>query len=381
MSEAHFNTSSDSVVWRTAGGDNPRRGLYPRALNIERKPFRRLSARGAVHASVVFDRQGRAFVADRAGHVQAFSSEGKLIWGATLEGGVTATPVVHPADPLVFVGTHLGKVCALETASGAIRWQEDIPTKSDPRILSDLLHHPATDTVVFSSWGGRFRALDARTGNERFSWDAGISPDAAAASGRNGDLFCLRAVSDKGVEFVQVTNNGGETVLLTEPEGKRGARRTLVSAAPVIDEDRGVAYFVVNTDTTGVLHAWSIKSGRLLWSHRLEMTVQATPTLSSDDTIVVADLAGEIHGVSADGTELWRYSSGAEYLLAAGAMETGGTFFVGDPLGRLHVVNARGKGKTVFEAPRSIEARPSFSPSGDLYLPCTDRTVYVFRAR
>jgi len=322
-----------------------------------------------------------AFVADMAGAVQAFSSSGKLRWRVRLSGGVSATPVVHPTKPHLFVGTHAGWVYALDTATGATLWRTEVPTQSDPRILSDLLYLPQADVVVLSSWGGRFHALDASSGAERFSWDAGISPYAAAAADREANLYCLRAVSNQGVELVRVTSNGEETLLHRAPEAKRGARRTLVSAAPVLDEPRGVRYFVINRDQGSLLHAGSLKAGSLLWSHPLPNAVQGTPALRHDGVILLADLGGSLHAIGPDGTSRFRYVSGCEYLLAGGVCEAGGTCFVGDPLGALHAINGQGDGNTVFEAKRSIQARPSFGPDGSLHVPATDQTVYVFPAR
>jgi outer membrane protein assembly factor BamB len=355
--------------------------LFVRAVQIKPRPARRLPAEGAIQAAVVFDEQGTAFVADMVGAVQGFSSSGKLRWRVKLSGGVSATPAVHPAKPQMFVGTHAGWVYALDTATGATLWRKEVPTKSDPRILSDLLYLPQADAVVLSSWGGRFHALDAGSGAERFSWDAGISPYAAAAADQEGNLYCLRAVWNQGVELVRVTSKGEETLRHPAPEEKRGARRTLVSAAPVLDERSGVAYFVINRDQGSRLHAWSLKSSSLLWTHPLPNAVQGTPALRHDGVILLADLGGSLHAIGPDGTPRFRYASGCEYLLAGGVCEAGGTCFIGDPVGVLHAINGQGAGHTVFEAKRSIQARPSFATDGSLYLPATDRTVYVFPAR
>jgi hypothetical protein len=93
----------------------------------------------------------------------------------------------------------------------------------------------------------------------------------------------------------------------------------------------------------------------------------------------VADLRGYVHAVAHDGSRLYRYASGADFLLAGGVCDAGGTMFVGDPLGMVHAIPPNGSGRQVFEIPRSVQARPSFDPAGNLYIPATDRKVYVFR--
>jgi hypothetical protein len=94
--------------------------------------------------------------------------------------------------------------------------------------------------------------------------------------------------------------------------------------------------------------------------------------------VLVADLAGSVHGFSAEGTLRFRYSTGSDYLLAGGAGRTDGTFWIGDPLGVVHAVDRDGSSVRFFEAPRAIQARLSFDPLGRLHVPCTDRHVYVF---
>ena len=330
-----------------------------------------------MQAAVVFNATGHAFVADLAGGVQAFAPDGKRLWQVTLEGGISATPAVSADDASLFVGTHHGRVYGLESASGAVRWRREIPSKSDPRILSDLLSLPRAGLVVGSSWGGQFHALDGQTGQEKFRWDAGLSPRSAAASDREESIYCLRARSGQGVEFVRVDEGGQERVLLREPEDPRGARRALVAAGPVLDEDRAVAYLVLNRIQGAQLLAWSLKDGAERWRRPLPASVQATPAILPEGEVVVADLAGSVQSVSAEGVPGFRYVTGSEYVLAGGVGQADGTFWVADPAGVVHTVDGSGSGAAFFEAPRSIQARLSFDPKGRLHVPCGDHAVYV----
>ena len=372
---------SESLIWRIAGGDASRRGLFAANVELKTNPERQLSAGGSVQASVVFDDAGRAFVADMGGAVQAFSRDGELLWRVNLPGGISATPAVHSKKPRLFVGDHTGVVCALDTADGSQLWKADLPTRADPRILSDLLYMPEADAVVLNSWGGRFHALEAETGAERTSWSAGLFPYSAAALAEDGLLYCLRAVEKQGVEFVRVAPDGSEAVLHRVPEDKRGARRTMVAAAPIADNERSMVYFIINEGRRSQLHAYSRRSGTLAWSQPLPNAVQATPALRRDGVILAPDLGGFVQGVGPDGSLRFRYESGCEYLLAAAVSEAGGTSFFGDPLGVVHAIDERGGGKKMFEVPRAIQARPSFDAEGNLYVPSTDRSIYVFSNR
>ncbi len=370
-------SSNRADVWQTAGGDNSRRGCFGGAAAPRLRLKTRLRAQGALQASVVFDRHGTAFVADMAGWAQAFSSQGERRWQTQLDGPVSATPALHATEPALFAATQRGSVYALSADTGAVRWRREIPTRSDPRILSDLLFHAPSGRVILSSWGGRFIALDAAMGAERASWDAGISPAAGLGADRQGRLYALRAVGGKGIQLVCLAADGTETVLHTEPESSRGARRALVAAGPVADDAGDTLYAVLNGDTTGALCAWSIESKALRWRTSIPACVQATPAVRSDGTVLVADLSGHLQAVAPDGAVRWRRFLGCEYLLAGAVSDNVGTCFIGDPLGQLHAVGADGKARVIVEAERAIQSRPSFDPSGRLFLPSTDRSVYV----
>lgn len=367
-----------SLVGRSTGGPNSRHGLFDRAAHRERRPALRLQAQGTVQAAVVFNQSGTAFIADLAGGVQAYTPNGKLLWRVKVEGGISAAPVVTADNALLLVGTHHGYVFGLDAASGATRWRQEIPSQSDPRILSDLLHLTRADLVVFSSWGGRFHALDARTGQERFNLDAGISPRAAAASDKDENIYYLRALSGHGVEFVRINTHGQERVLLRQPEDTRGARRALVAAAPILDESRAMAYIIANQVRGGELLAWSLESESVLWRQSLSATAQATPTVLKGGEVILADMAGSVHGFSFTSAPIFHYATGSEYLLAGGVGRADGTFYIGDPLGMVYRITNQGTGDILFEAPRSLQTRLSFGPFGRLYVPCTDRFVYVF---
>lgn len=364
-------------VWHTSGGDNSRRGLFPTAVHLKSEPVRRLAARGSLQAPVVFDRSGTVFVADMTGHVQAFEPTGSRRWLVRLNGGIGAGPVAHPQQERLFVATFGGWVHALNSRDGREVWRQQIPTTSDPRILSDLLLLPAHNWVVCNSWGGRFRALEASTGREHHSWDAGLCPYAGASADSKEAVYCTRAIQGKGVQWLRVDPSGQETVLGEEPEKLRGARRSMVSAAPVVDEERGRVIFAINSDRGGFLRAWSTRTGNTLWSRSFDHGLNATPALTKDGRLLVAGLDGTVHALAEDGSTLWRYVTGCEYLLSSPVCDDAGQAFVGDPTGVVHQISREGLGQAIFEAPRALQARLAFDPAGHLYLPCTDRLVYV----
>ncbi|HSA01472.1 MAG TPA: hypothetical protein P5055_12120, partial [Candidatus Paceibacterota bacterium] len=75
------------------------------------------------------------------------------------------------------------------------------------------------------------------------------------------------------------------------------------------------------------------------------------------------------------------YSTGAGYLLAGPVTDADGQAWIAVPLGQLHALDSRGRGRIVYEAPRSIQARPAFDREGNLYVATTDPKVLVFQNR
>jgi outer membrane protein assembly factor BamB len=372
---------SESSVWTAAGGGPARTGLFPGPVAPKPKPARQLATRGAVQAAVVFDEAGHAYAADMAGWIHSWDAGGRPCWRCPLEGAVSATPTLDQAGGRLFVGTHAGWVYALATADGRVLWRQQIPTASDPRILSDLLFQSGSRRVVMSSWGGRFHALDADSGRPVRDWDAGLTPAAGAAADSRGLLYCLRVARGAGVTLVRRSADGEEVELHRENEGPRGSGRIAVTAAPVLDEARGRVWFVANDGRDAALLAWSLPDARVAGRWTFARSITATPALAPDGSVRVADMAGVLHAVAveAPGTAVFRYETGAEYLLAAPVCDAAGRCYLGDPLGRLHAVDASGKGQVLFEALRSVQARAAFDEEGNLYLPGTDRRVYVFK--
>jgi outer membrane protein assembly factor BamB len=372
-------TARSAIPWSCAGGDFTRSGLSPLRVQLDPQPLYHLQAQGALQASVVFDADDRALVADMSGCIRAFAADRLLLWQVHLDGPISATPAVDPVAGHLYVGTNHGWLCALRTSDGHTLWRRKIPTQSDPRILSDLLYLRDSDRLITSSWGGQFLAVEGASGTMCQSWDAGISPQSGAMADTQGRAYCLRAVEERGIEWLQVSPDGVERVLHREPGKERPVRRVMVSAAPVLDAARHRGYAIMNRNGSARLLAWSIVEDRLLWSHELPAAVVATPTVRADGCVLVSDLSGQVLAVDSDGQRRFSYSAGCEYLLAGSVSDVGNTTFLGDPWGRLHVLAPGGKGEVAFESERAVQARPSLDRHGHLFLPGTDHTVRVFR--
>jgi outer membrane protein assembly factor BamB len=314
-----------------------------------------------------------AFLPDVLGGVHALSPELQPAWNSQLQAGTATSAALAPDDSALFVGTLDGEVHALDTTTGTRIWSTKIETKTDPRILSAILTLP--DSILLSSWGGRWTQLSSKDGRIMASWDAGIYPQSAAAASAKGDVFILRAAWDKGLELVQLHPDGSETILHLEPQSSRGPRRMLAAANPIVDAATNTLHCVFNHDTESVLKAFDLTNQSLLHASPLPACVQAAPALAPNGSTRIADLAGHLLSINAEGTIEWSYKTNAEYLLASPVVDAAGNTWLGDPLGQIHAVNAKGQGNVRHTATRSIEVQPSVSPTGQLAVPTSDGTV------
>lgn len=366
---------SNEGAWAQAGGGPGRTGRMNGTLDLEAQPAQTVQVGAGLQASVVFDGEDRALVADMDGVVHALD-HAHLLWRRALEGPVSATPAVDVAGARLFVGTHSGWVFCLQCADGAVLWKKRLPSDSDPRIVADLLFLENSDRVWVSSWGGRFHVLDASAGSDLQSWEAGIAPQSAASADSKFNVYFLRAVRDEGISLVRIGADRVQTVL-HQSRMSEGVNRAIIAAAPVIDDERGLLYFVTNGVREGRLHAWDLNEERVAWTQEFARTVVATPALRSDGAVMVADMSGVLSAVR-EGAVEFRYNTSCEYLLSGPVCDGAGRVYLGDPVGWLHRVDATGQGQPLFDARRSLQARPSWDSAGALHLPVTNGRVHRF---
>lgn len=367
---------SQLTAWRTAGGNPQRSGLWPANLTPAQKPTRSIQLTAPTKSSLLFSSSGMAFLPDVLGGVHALSPELQPAWNSQLPAGTATSAALAPDDSALYVATLHGEVHALESRNGTPIWTTKIETKTDPRILSAILALP--DSILLSSWGGRWTQLSSKDGSIVASWEAGIYPQSAAAASDNGDVFILRAAWDKGLELVQLTQDGSENVLHLEEQSSRGPRRMLAAANPIVDAATNTLHCVFNHDTESVLKAFDLTNQSLLYTSPLPACVQAAPALAPNGGLRVADLAGHLLSINSKGETEWSYKTNAEYLLASPVVDASGNTWLGDPLGQIHAVNAKGQGHVRHTATRSIEVQPSVSPAGQLAIPTSDGTIHLF---
>ncbi|TNC73454.1 PQQ-like beta-propeller repeat protein [Rubellimicrobium roseum] len=297
---------------------------------------------------------GRVFTLDARATVSAFSTGGQPLWTREVvpaadsrtdaSGGGVATD-----GATVYVSTGFGRLQALDAATGELRWTQDLdaPGSAAPTVIGDLVLLVARDS---QTW-----ALDAVTG--RIRWTVAGLPSTATWAGGAG-----------------VAANG-EAVVLPHPSGEvRGAfpQTGLVRWTSVVAGTRqGSAAAFAATDiggdpvisggtvylgsVSGRLAALDVATGDTLWSIAEGAVSPVWP--AGDSLFLVNDLGELLRVEAASGGVIWRVP------LPQAERRRGVTAFYGPVLagGRLIVATSDG-------ALRQFDPATG-APLGDVTLP------------
>jgi outer membrane protein assembly factor BamB len=147
---------------------------------------------------------------------------------------VCALPLIH--DGAVYFGAHDAVFYAFEL-DGALRWRAELADRMSGAAAA------AGDAVVFGGWDGCVRALDARTGAERWSHDAG-APIVAAPLVAAGTVY----IGTDGGQLLALDPVSG-TVVDTFPSreplgGEIKTRPLLTPRGLVVTSHDGAAYLL-----------------------------------------------------------------------------------------------------------------------------------------
>jgi outer membrane protein assembly factor BamB len=251
---------SREELWPTYGRDLQRTHVAPFR---HRPPFRqtwRVDTPGAIEypPAVAY---GRLYFSSYRGHFYALdAASGRVVWKKRIRHCSPASPmlahhvVFQSYAPPLPCARHApgarGFVIAWDAATGRELWRHDAaPVETSPLLVGKLLY--------FGSWAGTFYALNARTGQVRWTYhaSAGITSSPAYDS---GTVF---AGSDDGHVFALDALTG--RLRWQAASFSRFGRREYFYATPALAYGR---VYIGNAD--GTLYAFGARSGRLLWARR-----------------------------------------------------------------------------------------------------------------
>ena len=202
---------------------------------------------------------------------------------------------------LAVFGTNGGRVYALNTRDGSVRWarRERGPIASTPAM--------AGDSVYVSSMDGRLTRYRAADGHRIWSFSTGGSP---------------------------------------------------IESSPLIDDER-----VIVGAWDGTLYAVDARTGRAKWTYRAAGEIKSS-VARAGDLLVFGDYGGWVHGVEvATGRPRWSRAAGARFY--GGAAVESGLAVIGDVGGQVLALEAatgrerwrRSTGSYVYASPAIAEGR------------------------
>jgi outer membrane protein assembly factor BamB len=244
---------------------------------------------------------GRVFALDSGARVTAVSTGGGVAWVRDLtppndQSGQASGGGLAYGGGKLFVSTGFGILSALDAATGAILWEQDLDSSGTgtPTVAGDLVYVVSGDATAW--------AVDVNTGRVR--WQMTATPDRNSLLGGPAP-----AISDDLVIFghasgeVQAVNRtGGLQTWGALVAGRRaGYAKSVVgdiSGDPVVADGR--VYVGVQSGTTVALDA---TTGERLWSTQEGAT--SPVWVAGNDVFLVSDM-NQIVRVSAEtGEKIW----------------------------------------------------------------------------
>ncbi len=252
----HRNGSASHSITHPALGQSLR-PLFVAPIGEGNSRRARITSHPVVANGVIYTVDARALVT-------ATGSDGRAIWTRDLtpsgsDAGDASGGGISVAGGQVYVTTGYGEISALDAATGAVRWVQDLdaPANAGPTVRDDLVYVVARDSTAW--------ALDI--GNGRIRWQQAGVPSSANFGGG--------ASPATGGEFVVFPFPSGE-VLATYPLGGITRWSTVVSgdrigsAASVISDIAGDPVIVGNrvyiSNFGGRTVAINLTTGERAWT-------------------------------------------------------------------------------------------------------------------
>lgn len=244
---------------------------------------------------------GRIYTMDSRARVSAVSPAGEVLWTRDL------TPVSERTDDAsggglafgsgtLFAATGFGELSAIDPASGAVRWTQDIeaPAAAAPLVVGKLVYVVGRDNRAWAidRTNGRVK-WQQRSGSELAVFNGGAAP---AEAGR----FVLLPFSSG--EIAAVLKGSGIRIWQSTVSGARpGQARSIVgdiTSDPVVDGNR-----IYAGNQSGRLVAIKRQNGERLWTARFGAL---SPVWPAGGSVFVISDENQLKRLDArDGSEIW----------------------------------------------------------------------------
>jgi len=283
---------------------------------------------------------------------------GRVLWSRRLGQQSASSPAVtsntvyvtilnsgHPRSP--------GRVIALDSANGAVRWWRGLPSPSESSPLLD------DGRVFFGTQSGLVYAVDDRTGAVAWTYKAAAAVKASPTLS-GGVLY----FGDYSGHLQAISERTGRRLWLSDSEGALLGSGTFYSTAAVVYG----RVFLGNTD--GRIYAYDALTGKLDWAVQTGDYVYSSPAVTNapglGPTLYMGSYDGTFYALNArSGHVSWRFD--AHGRISGSATIIGRTVYFSD-LGQ-HRTYGLGisTGRVLFE--KSTGAfDPAISDGTNVYL-------------
>lgn len=264
---------------------------------------------------------------------------GETVWSFDSGASLWSSPAVE--DGMVFFGTDLGRVYALDECTGLVRWVYD------GLAGESFYSSPAVSngTVFIGSSLGRLLALNETTGEQVWSFTTGdlIASSPAVSKGmvyvgsNDGAIYALNMINGSfkwsyptyspivsapavAEPIVYVTSTSGGIYALDQFFGYYlwdFPTSGPITSSPAVDEAKNL---VIVGSHDGYVYALNRMTGGLpVWSRYLGVVERSSPAISGNDLIYIGTTNNLFHCLNeTSGAVIWSYSvSGPIYASAA----------------------------------------------------------------
>ncbi|MCC6752319.1 MAG: PQQ-binding-like beta-propeller repeat protein [Deltaproteobacteria bacterium] len=297
-------------------------------------------------AAATLDARGTLYVGSSARRFLAIEASGRVRWSFPTGGGISSRPLYVSSRDTVYFGANDGKLYALDARTGQLRWSYTTQ--------GTILHPPAeaAGLLLFTTNEDRVYAIDAATGKWRWQYEReapeGFTIDGHAGVTVHGGM-AYTGFSDGVVAALRVTS--GEVVWTRSLGGDNPEKRFLdVDATPVIAGRQ-----LVTATYSGGVFALSPENGSVRWHFPVE---GASSVAARGGRLFLAAPRVGLVALDLSGRQLWRQAL-AKGVPSAPVVAGPYVFLTGTEMG-LCVASARsGRLLQVFDPGYGISAPPT----------------------
>jgi outer membrane protein assembly factor BamB len=337
-------------------------------------------------------------------------SDGAEIWtystlSTATAGGIVSSPAVGP-DGTVYFGLEIGSDTSLITRgrlyaispAGEAKWvfNTDDWIDATPLISAD-------GRIYFGDWDGTFYCLDAATGADIWSMDAGAFIVGSAAQGPDGTLYVgtgeslLLAIDpvDGGIKWVFPAEDWIFAAPVVGPDGRiyvgswddrlyaiEPDGRLAWSALTGGDITGGAALMADGTVVVGSRDrfVYAINpDGTLRWAYETGDGVESAPSIGPDGSVAIGSTDGFVYRLSPNGELIWRADL-TEAVYSTPSWRADGSVVVGASDFKVHALSASGVSMWTLDTGDWVDATPAVTEDGRIYVTSFDKKLYALNS-